>query len=432
MVPKLNGKVNPESNPLPKPITSFEESWITSLNSLGASIGPFIFGFLADKIGRKKSLVLCLVPIMIAFTTCAFSHSVYLFFVARFINGLGAGGVYTVMPIFIGEISEDHNRGTLGCFLTIFIAMGNLFTYTFGSVMTVMEFNLVALIAPAIFMIIFSVFVPESPYYFLEKNMKDEAGKSLARVRLDDEISREKELQKMQKILDESKQNKGTLRDIFQSKALKKALAIQIFLAILQEFAGIDIILSYLHTVLSSAGSDMTAETSAETSAVIVGSIQVVTCVFTSSVVDRLGRRLLLLISLTGTTIALMSLGTFFVLKDGGLDTTSISFLPIVCLALFIVTYNLGLGPVPYALSGELFSQNVKATAATVVVTTNLLFSFGTTNVFLYLVDFIGMGGSFILFGCCCVIGFIFIYVYVPETKERSLGDIQKILDGSL
>lgn len=428
MVPRLNGKVNPDSNPLPEPITAFQESWITSLNSLGASIGPFIFGYLADRIGRKKSLLLSLVPIMIAFTTSAFAQSVYLFFAARFINGLGAGGVYTVMPILIGEISEDHNRGTLGIFLTMFIATGNLFTYIVGSALTVMQFNLVALIAPAIFMIIFSVFVPESPYYFLDKNMKNEAEKSLKLVRLGDEISREKELQKMQKTLDESKQNKGSLKDIFESRALRKALAIQMFLAVLQEFAGIDIILSNLQTVFSAAGGDI----SAELSAVIVGFIQVITCVFTSSVVDRLGRRLLLLISLTGTTVALMSMGIFFVLKDDGLDMKSVNFLPILCLVFFIISYNLGLGTVPYALTGELFPQNIKASAATVCVTTNLLFSFATTNVFPYLVDLMGMGGSFILFGCCCVLGFIFTFVFIPETKGFSFGDIQKILDGTL
>lgn len=425
MTPKLNGNVDPVHNPLESPINSFEESWVTSLNPLGAIIGPFLFGILADLIGRKTSLMVCILPVMVAYLICAFAENVELFCLARFINGIGTSGVYTVMPMFIGEISEDFNRGMLGCFLTLFAAFGNLFTYSVGPFMLVRDFNLICLITPTLFLILFATFVPESPYYYLAKNDKGKAKESLRKYRTGDEKIVDEELRMMKKTVEESFSTDEKLFDILRISTQRRALIITVFLAILQEFTGIDVVLNNLQTIFAAAGGDI----SAENSSIIIGAIQAATCVITSTLIDKAGRRFLTLVSFLGCVISMVSLGVYFHMKDAGRDMDAVHYLPILCLIFFVISYNIGIGSIPYTLVSELFPQNVKSRAATLTIFANLFFSFITTNTFHYMVDTMGMGGSFWLFSACSLIGFVYVYFCVPETKGRSFTDIQSILN---
>lgn len=425
MIPRLNGNFTPKENPLPYTITPTEESWLASLNPLGSTIGPFLFGILADVIGRKRSLIICILPVIMAYLMCAFSPWIELFYVARFINGIGTSGVYTVMPMFIGEISEDSNRGALGCFLTIFAAFGNLFTYVIGPLVPFREFNLLSLIAPTIYVIVFIVFVPESPYYYFVKNDKDKAHKALRLLRTGDEKTVTDELRVIKKNVEEAMNTNHNFLSILKTRGQKKALFIAVFLAIVQELTGIDVILNYLQSIFEVVGGQI----SAENSSIIVGAIQVIVCIIILTVIDKLGRRILLLISLFGCALSLCSFGIYFRMKDDGYNMTNVYYFPIISLVIFIFAYNIGIGTIPYTLVSELFPQNVKSKAATLTIFSNLIFSFITINIFHYMVDSIGMGESFWIFACCSLVGFIFVIKCVPETKGKSFMDIQEMLN---
>lgn len=425
MIPKLNGAIDLKHNPLKSPINSFEESWIASLSPLGSIVGPLIFGILADFLGRKISLIICILPVITGYIICAFAEDVGLFYAARFINGIGASGLYTVMPMFIGEIAENSNRGALGCFITIFAALGNLFTYTIGPFMTVKVFNLISLIIPTIFLITFMLIVPESPYYYLTKGKNEKAKESLRSYRNGNSNKIDDELQIMKKTIEESQGNDEKFFDIIKISGQRKALIITLFLSILQELTGIDIILNYLQSIFATVDGLI----SAENSSIIVGAVQAVVCIITSLLIDKIGRRLLTLISFLGCVLSMTSLGIFFRMKDDGYDMTAVGYLPILSLIFFIIAYNIGIGTIPYTLISELFPQNVKSRAATLAIFANLFFSFVTTNIFHYMIDSFGMGESFWIFAACSLIGFIYVFLYVPETKGKSFMDIQLILN---
>lgn len=427
MIPHLNGNVDPENNPLEHTITPAQESWIASLNPLGSCVGPFLFGYLSDIIGRKLSLIICIAPVIISYLICSFSKYVELFYVARFINGIGSSGFYTVMPMFIGEISEDSNRGALGCFLTIFAAMGNLFTYTIGPFLTFKTFNLICLIVPGLFLILFTIFVPESPYYYVTKDKKEKAAKSLRLLRMGNEKDVKDELVIIKKNVEESFNNEEKFFDVLKINSQRRALFMTVFLAIVQEFTGIDVILSYLQSIFEATGGKI----SAENCSIIIGVIQVIVCILASLLIDRLGRRFLLLFSLLLSALSVTSFGVYFRMKDEGYDMSGVDYFPILCLVIFVFAYNIGIGSIPYTLVSELFPQNIKSKAATLTTFSNLIFAFVTTNIFNYMVEGIGMGESFWIFGVCSLIGFIYVFIYVPETKGRSLRDIQEMLINS-
>lgn len=153
VIPKLNGNVDPENNPLATPISGDLESWIGSLLPVGAAFGPFAAGMYADKIGRKKTLLVAILPMIVAFVLAAYTHDANMFCLMRFLCGLAVGGIFTVLPMYIGEIAEDAVRGSLGSFMQLFITFGLLLSYSIGPYMTVMAFNLACLVVPGIFVV---------------------------------------------------------------------------------------------------------------------------------------------------------------------------------------------------------------------------------------------------------------------------------------
>ncbi|KAJ8977232.1 hypothetical protein NQ317_003807 [Molorchus minor] len=129
--PKLYSNDSSE-NPLGRPITETEDSWLGSLLLIGAIFGPFPFSFIATKFGRKLSLLCIAVPHIISYTTMAFAKTIYLFYFGRLFGGLALGGGYTLLPMYIAEVSETANRGMMSLTLNVFWAIGNFIPYAVG------------------------------------------------------------------------------------------------------------------------------------------------------------------------------------------------------------------------------------------------------------------------------------------------------------
>lgn len=121
-------------NPLGKPITEKQDSWIGSLLNIGAMLGTFPYGYLAERFGRKATLLSIALPHFVAYLAMAFAQNVYIIYFGRFLGGLAVGGGYTLLPMYIAEVSEDSNRGMFGVTLGIFWSIGNFFTLRYRSV----------------------------------------------------------------------------------------------------------------------------------------------------------------------------------------------------------------------------------------------------------------------------------------------------------
>ncbi|KAJ8977239.1 hypothetical protein NQ317_003814 [Molorchus minor] len=369
-IPKLKLTVD---NPLAVPLTASEEGWVGSLLPLGAAIGPFMAGIAADKFGRKKTLLVASVPFILAFVLNILASDVKYFFASRFLCGLAVGSVFTVIPMYIGEIADDEVRGSLA-------------------------------------------------------DQREAAEKSLSKLRGKPINDIQKELEAIRSTVEEALANKASFFDIFKSRGLKMALFLSVGLVAMQQFSGINIILFYTQDIFTDAGVSLPPEICT----IAIGVVQILASAATPVLVDRKGKRFLLLLSAVGMGLSQAVIAYFFYLKDDKhSDISAIGWIPIVSLIVYIVTYCLGFGPLPWAVMGELFPGNIKSVASTVTASGCWVLGFLLTNYFGMVTGLIGKSGSFGIFSVCCVIATVFTYKLVPETSGKSLQEIQDILNGN-
>lgn len=216
--------------------------------------------------------------------------------------------------------------------------------------------------------------------------------------------------------------NSTNLRQaLMRTESLRSAF-IAIGLVFFLQMSGVNVVIFYTAGIFTDSGTSIDAKIST----IIVGSIQAFSTFISSLVVDKSGRRLLLLLSVGLMGICLCGLGVFFYLKDEGSESIdSLEWLPITSLCIFMVAFSLGFGPVPWLMAGEIFAPDIKGLLVAVAGTTSWLLAFVITKFFTNLKDAIGNGPTFWLFMGFCVIGFIFVTLFVPETKGKSFQQIQ-------
>lgn len=378
---------------------------------------------MADKLGRKLTLLILAAPFVVSFFMLAFAETIELFYASRFIAGAALGGVFTVIPMFIGEISEVSNRGMFLTSFTLFITAGILISYVIGPYMSITYFNIVCAVFPVVFIILFLLFVPESPFYLVAADKHEAAEQSLQKLRNKPKKSLQDELEVIKDEITNSA--KGSFTDLFRSRGLIKALVISLALVSFQQFSGINIVLFYAQSIFEATGSDIPAAVCS----IIVGAVQFLASFVTPMVVESLGRKILLFASAVGMLISEVPLGVYFYLKDNDNDVSAISWLPILSLIVYIITYSFGFGPLPWTVMGELFPSNVKSTASSLTASICWLLGFILTKFFTAVSEDITMAGSFWLFAGFCLLAGIFVFTFVPETKGKTFQEIQTILN---
>ena len=213
----------------------------------------------------------------------------------------------------------------------------------------------------------------------------------------------------------------------FKNRIYMKGLFISVLLLVIQQLSGINAVLFYTQEIFIAAGA---SDIAPEISSIIVGLVIFFSSFGTPFVADRAGRRILMLISLMGVTISHLAFGVYFYLKDRtSEDVSSISWLPLLSFLAYIVTFNVGLGALPWTISSELFPTNVKSYSAAIVSFSCWTTSFFVTKFFNDLQVGLGSGETFWLFSGCCFAGWLFTFIFVPETKGKSFQEIQEILE---
>jgi sugar porter (SP) family MFS transporter len=424
VLPKLNAVENIDDNPFGRPITPFEESWITSLVSVGAAIGPLLSIPVMDRIGRKKTLLIVAVPMIVSHLILAFTTDINLYYFSRLFLGLGVGCIYSVIPTYVGEIAENTNRGAFGCVMGLMCTAATLLCYTIGPFLTIKAFCLVLVIPPVTFFMLFGLFAPESPYFLLMMGKENEAKLALRKIR---NHFVDKELEEMKKNVEKSRLVNVSIRDSLNSKVIRRGLLIGCGLMFFQQSSGITVMISYMQPIFDAAGSTLQPELSA----IIVGVIQLITNFLTSQLVDTLGRRILLLCSLTGICLSHILLGTYFYLKTNNFDdaVSYLFWLPVSSMILYVIMCSIGIGPIAWSMIGELFPPHFRNYASGFVSSFCLSLAFLLALFFPNIKEIIGMAASFWIFALLSALGIIFVWLIVPETKAKSLHDIQLALE---
>ncbi|XP_050311043.1 facilitated trehalose transporter Tret1-like [Anthonomus grandis grandis] len=424
MIPKFQS-TDPHLNPLGRPATTLETSWIASIMNLGAIVGPFIGGYLSHNYGKKTSLLIMTTPILVSHALCAIGDDIYYFLFARLLIGLSAGTIYSVVPGYVGDVSEDKDRGFLGSLIGVFNCLGMLFMFAVGPYLSIKWFSVANMVTPVVFYVVFGVFTPSSPYDLLKEGKVVKAVESLMKLRGTAAEDVQKELKYIRETIEQSGQNVNGLSRILKTRSYVKGLIVSNGLMVFQQLSGICAVLGYLQHIFESSGSSLPATYSA----MLVGVIQLMSATVGAQLVSKTGRKALIMVSNVFGMLGLIALGVFFYLKDDlSVDVSALGYLPISSLVIYILVLNVGLSIQPWAMLAELFPPDIKAISATISTFTSFSLSFITTLGFPFMADSIGLACTFWVFAAILFLGSIFTFLVVPETGGKSIEEVQHVL----
>ncbi len=408
------------------PLTPFLEGIIVSTLLIGAVVGAFSGGPLSDRIGRRPTVLLAAVVFGLGALAVAFAPSVPFIILGRFLLGLGVGLASMIVPLYIAEIAPADRRGALVSLNQLMITIGILLSYIVGVIFTPIEgwrFMFGVALIPALILFIGMFGLPESPRWLFEHGQRDKARSVLGRSRSPEEIDRE--LREMAEIKDQEQRERVSYSELLEP-FVRPALIIGIGLAIFQQITGINTVIYYAPTILQGVGFSEGGAIAA--TAVGVGLVNVGFTVLSLFLIDRVGRRPLLIVGLIGMVISLALLGVVFATGgSGGLA----GVLATVCLGLYIASFAISLGPVFWLMISEIYPLRIRGTAMSVASICNWGSNWLVALTFPVLLATLGGAGSFWLFAVLGIVAWIFIYLRVPETKGRTLEEIEASFRGT-
>ncbi|XP_068147231.1 facilitated trehalose transporter Tret1-2 homolog [Drosophila tropicalis] len=407
-------------------VSSSQFGWVSSLLTLGATCVCIPIGFMIDWIGRRPTMLALIPPYMVGWILMIFANNLAMLYVGRFILGMCGGAFCVTAPMYCTEISTTSLRGTIGSFFQLLIVSGVLYGYIVGAFLELLTINILCAILPIIFAVV-HFFMPESPVYLALKGRQDDAAKALQWLRGKDADIQDE----LKEILEETqKSNDAEKVNVFAAlkrPLTRKGLAIAVLLQMFQQWTGINAILFYSASIFEETGVGIEGKYCA----ILIAVVQVVTTVVAVAIIDKAGRRILLLISAFFMAITTCLMGVYFQMQTSDpTSVESIGWLPISSICIFIVFFSIGFGPVPWLIMAELFSEDIKSVAGSIAGTSNWLSAFLVTLLFPILKSSINPGPTFWIFTVIAVIAFFYCIFFVPETKGKTIVEIQHILGG--
>ncbi|KAB7497332.1 Facilitated trehalose transporter Tret1, partial [Armadillidium nasatum] len=401
-------------------ITDSQNSWFSSISNLGALAGCPLAGFCINYLGRRGTIIYATIPVLIGWILIAAAQNFAMLIIGRIITGFYCSLISLSVPTYVAEFSSPQIRGALGSGFQLLVFVGILFSYCMGVTFT--NFRWIAIscaVIPCICSLLM-LLCKESPFYLLSKGKDQEAEAALKSFRGDSYDGIETELRAIRESLEESRRRKATFSDLKKPYILKPFL-MSIGLMFFQQFSGINAVLFNLASIFEKAGSNL----SSNVSSIIIGLTQIVGTFIGSLLMDRAGRKSLLIFSSSVMIISLTALGIFFYyLKFSPSVAADIGWLPLVSLILYVISFAVGFGPIPWLMMGELFSPEVKELASSIATMSNWTMAFITTLIYQPLTTVIYDYGVYWLFGGFTVFNLIFCITFVYETKGKTLQEI--------
>ncbi len=408
---------------------------ITSWVTLGALAGALVAGAMSDKLGRRVTILLAAVLFTIGAVLEAISPNTTILVIGRLIVGFGVGVASVAAPLYAAEQAPTRLRGRFVSIYQLAITIGIFIAYIVDQALINNDMWRVMLgvsAVPAVLLFFVMVPMPDSPRWFVKVGRRQDAIAALEKVR--PEVDATAEVDEIEWAAKEDEANTATWGEVF-AKKLRKPLMIGIGLAVFQQITGINAIIYYANKIFAQAGFATPADQAAATTWAI-GGVNVLATFIAVAYVDRFGRRPLLLAGLVGMASALVTVGISFHFMDnadtsgaGAGGPTTAGIITLVALVVFIASFAFSLGPVVWTVINEIFPNRVRGRAVAVATAVNWGSAWLVSQFFLTLIDSIGNSATFYLFGGFAVIAYVWIWKTVPETKGRSLEEIQKLWD---
>ena len=411
-------------------LSTLESEIVTSWVTLGALVGALVAGGTADRIGRRYTAVVAGVLFALGALVEAVAPGAGMLTVGRVVTGLGVGFASVVAPLYAAEMAPKWLRGRFVSTYQLAITVGILFAYLADDALTGSDrwrlmFGLAVI--PGVALVIGFLVMPESARWLLKMGRRDEARASLLKV--DGPEIADGELAQIEKDLVAEEQEGQASWGEVMAPSLRRALWVGIGLAVLQQVTGINAIIYYANEIFAEAGFT-TAEQQAKATLWAVGVVNVLATLIAVAWVDKFGRRPLLLTGLVGMTVSLGAVGLSFAALENTAETATSTtvggIVTVLAFVVFIASFAFSMGPIVWTLISEIYPNRVRGRAISVATAANWLAAFLVAQFFLSLVDAIGESTTFFLFAALCVVSFVFVWRLVPETKGRSLEEIQE------
>jgi major inositol transporter-like SP family MFS transporter len=406
-------------------LTPLTEGLVTSSLLFGAAFGALFGGRLADRNGRRKMIMVLAVIFLMGTLACTFAPSTEIMIVARFVLGLAVGGASVTVPVYLAEISPSARRGRIVTQNELMIVTGQLLAFifnaylgnTFGEAGGIWRWMLVIATLPAIALWIGMNFMPESPRWLASIGSFGETLSVLRRIRSQDEARTEFEDVKAMAVED-YKSKMGSWKDL-GIPWLRRIFVVGIGLAVIQQITGVNSIMYYGTQILAQSGFGREA---ALTANIANGIISVLATFVGIWLLGKVGRRRMLITGQIGTTIALLLIGIFSLLLPEG---TSRGFVILALTVTFLAFQQGAISPVTWLMLSEIFPLRMRGlgmgASAFVLWIVNFLVGFG----FPQLLAAIGLSNTFFVFTVLGVGAILFASKFVPETKDKSLEDLE-------
>ncbi len=401
-------------------LSSTAQEIVVSSVLIGAVIGASVSGVLADKYGRRIMIILASVIFGLGAIFTALTPDVYTLIAGRIGVGVAIGMASFIAPLYIAEVAPVNIRGALVSLNQLAITVGIVVSYLVDFYFAATggwRWMLGLAVVPSIILGIGMYFMPPSPRWLFSKGTTDRARRVLERIRMTKNV--DLEITEIKESLISEKESKWA--DLL-TPTVRPALIVGVGLAVFQQLTGINTVIYYAPTILLFAGLESAAVSILATAG--IGVINVLMTVVAILLIDRVGRRPLLLIGLVGMVISLGILGLAFALP--GLSS-SLGLLAVISLMLYVGSFAIGLGPVFWLMISEIYPLKIRGRAMSTATVVNWGMNLLVAITFLSLIQILGTPGTFWLYSVIGIGALIFVYSFVPETKGKSLEEIESI-----
>src|SRR5215216_1966492 len=401
-------------------LTPFLEGLVVASILLGAAVGAGSAGPLSDKLGRRNLILIAGVLFAIGALGAALAPNVGVLVLFRVVLGLAVGAAALTVPLYLSEIAPTEVRGAISSLNQLMITVGILAAYIVNAILAsggAWRWMLGLAVVPAVILLIGMYFMPETPRWLFRSDRDDEAREVLRRDRSEEAV--EKEIRDIREV---EEQEEGGLRELTASW-VRPALVVAIGLAIFQQIIGINTIIYYAPTTLTNVGYGNEAAIYAN---LIIGVANVAMTFVAIWLIDRVGRKPLLLTGLVGMVLSLTVLGlSSLLLPQPSNPTDPAAIITLLCLGGFIVSFAATWGPTVWVMLPEVLPLRIRGTAMGVAIFLHWLANFAVSQTFPIFLASWGPGITFLGYAVIGVVAFVFVSALVTETKGRSLEQIE-------
>lgn len=410
------------------------QGWAMSSALVGCVAGAAVAGKLADTYGRRPMLIVAAILFSLSALGTGASETFTVFIIWRIIGGIGIGIASTISPLYIAEIAPQETRGLFVSINQLTVVIGILAAqitnmliteviptgYTHAEILaswngqTGWRWMFWAGFFPAVLFFILMFLIPESPRYLAKKGNYDTAENTLTKIG-GLAYAKEATVKIKETFTDESE--KTDFRMLLDKKALP-ILTIGIVLAAFQQWCGINIIFNYAQEIFVSAGYSIN---DLFMNIVITGSINLVFTMVAMGTVDKIGRKKLMLFGSGALAVIYALLGYFYY--------TNVTGFPLLLLVLLaIAIYAMSLAPITWVILSEIFPNRIRGVAMSVATFALWIASALLVQTFPIFNEYLGTSGTFWIYGVICALGFLFVFKKLPETKNKSLEEIEELM----